>query len=147
MEPEVRESLGKLPDGFVTYWLRRFPLLLPHVWLQMQQFRHEDILQGYYPHSFTFLREDVLELTDDKYECDIPIQMCSPEKNELFVKSRVYKEESEDTFRKEESPRRRANWRNDMQVFRSKDDVRLRDRNLKREKVKEEMPIWRIPPQ
>ncbi|KAJ0177114.1 hypothetical protein K1T71_007123 [Dendrolimus kikuchii] len=148
LEPEVRESLGKLPDGFVTYWLRRFPLLLPHVWLQMQQFRHEDILQGYYPHSFTFNREDVLELADDRYDSEIPVQMCDAEKNELFIKSRIYKDESQDRYKKDGSPRARADWRSEALDFRSRqDDVRLRDRHFKKEKKREEIPIWRIPPQ
>ncbi|XP_063362151.1 serine/threonine-protein kinase/endoribonuclease IRE1 [Cydia amplana] len=140
LEPEIRESLGKLPDGFVTYWLQRFPLLLPHVWIQMQRFRQEDILQDYYPHSYTFSRTDVAELD----EHDLPPALCDPETNELFVKSKVYFDESKD--RKEGSPRKIVDWRSSD--YRKQDDVRLRDRHYKKkEKKREEMPVWSLPPQ
>ena len=149
---EVRDSLGKLPDGFITYWLRRFPLLLPHVWLQMQAYRHEDILQAYYPHSFTFNREDVPELDEDgEIEDEIPVEMCDPGKNGLFVKSRVFYEETPEQprYRKEGSPRKRNDWRSDAQERARQDDVRLRDRHhyKKKEKKREEIPVWTLPPQ
>jgi serine/threonine-protein kinase/endoribonuclease IRE1 len=156
LEAEVREKLGKLPDGFVTYFLRRFPLLLPHVWLQMQQFRHEDILQAYYPHSFTFSRDDVIELSDDKdYDEPIPSELCDPTRNELFVKSKGYVDQNEQDrlkfFKRENgSPRKVTDWRSEARDFRPRqDDVRLRDRHhyKKKEKKKEEMPIWTLPPQ
>ncbi|XP_063895238.1 serine/threonine-protein kinase/endoribonuclease IRE1-like [Helicoverpa armigera] len=152
LETDVRESLGKLPDGFVTYWLRRFPLLLPHVWLQMQAYRHEDILQGYYPHSFTFSRDDVTELDEEgEIDDEIPLEMCNPEKNGLFVKSRVYFDENQDQVRhrKEGSPRKRNDWRSDAQERTRQDDVRLRDRHhyKKKEKKREEIPVWTLPPQ
>lgn len=153
LETEVRESLGKLPDGFVTYWLRRFPLLLPHVWLQMQAYRHEDILQGYYPHSFTFNRDDVTELDEDgEIEEDIPVDMCDPVKNGLFVKSRVYYDENQGVeyrYKKEGSPRKRNDWRSDAQERARQDDVRLRDRHhyKKKEKKRDEMPVWTLPQQ
>ncbi|XP_049868992.1 serine/threonine-protein kinase/endoribonuclease ire-1 [Pectinophora gossypiella] len=148
LEAEVRDSLGKLPDGFITYWLRRFPLLLPHVWLQMQEFRNEDILQAYYPHNFTFNREDVIELCDDTYEDEVPIEQCDPERNELFVKSKVFVDENEFRFRNG-SPRKRNDWRSEAQDYRSKqDDVRLRDRHYKKkEKKREEIPVWTLPMQ
>ncbi|XP_028168427.1 serine/threonine-protein kinase/endoribonuclease IRE1 isoform X2 [Ostrinia furnacalis] len=145
LESEVREKLGKIPDGFITYWLRRFPLLLPHVWLQMQQFRHEDILQAYYPHAFTFTREDVPELNDDQefepYE----------DTNELFVKSKVYVDEDQEKpkyYRIKESPRK-SDWRAEARDFKTRqDDVRLRDRHYKKkEKKREEIPVWTLPPQ
>ncbi|KAL0892911.1 hypothetical protein ABMA27_014590 [Loxostege sticticalis] len=151
LEPEVREKLGKIPDGFITYWLRRFPLLLPHVWLQMQQFRHEDILQAYYPHSFTFSREDVPELNDDNYQ-ELPTELCDSDTNELFVKSKVYVDENDDKpkyYRNKESPRK-SDWRTDAREFKTKqDDVRLRDRHYykKKEKKREEMPVWTLPSQ
>lgn len=152
LESVVRDSLGKLPDGFVTYWLRRFPLLLPHVWLQMQQYRHEDILQVYYPHTFTFSREDVPELNDDKYyEQELPSEMCDPDKNELFVKSRIFYDENNQEVRnrKEESPRKYSNWRTEGSDYRIRqDDVRMRDRHFKKkEKKREEIPVWTLPPQ
>ncbi|XP_063618788.1 serine/threonine-protein kinase/endoribonuclease IRE1 [Cydia splendana] len=144
LEPEIRESLGKLPDGFITYWLQRFPLLLPHVWIQMQRFRQEDILQDYYPHSYTFSRTDVAEL-DDRYEEELPPALCDPDTNELFVKSKVYFDESKDR-KKEGSPRKIVDWRSSD--YRKQDDVRLRDRHYKKkEKKREEMPVWSLPPQ
>ncbi|CAK1595982.1 unnamed protein product [Parnassius mnemosyne] len=156
LDPEVRESLGKLPEGFVTYWLRRFPLLLPHVWLQMQQFRQEDILHTYYPHTFTFNRDDVFELNDDyDYVDELPLEYCDPEKNELFVKSRVYVEEKKEPeryyrYKKDGSPRKITDWRSEQasELRLRQDDVRLRDRHYKkREKKKEEIPVWCLPPQ
>ncbi|CAH2037698.1 unnamed protein product, partial [Iphiclides podalirius] len=156
LDPEVRDSLGKLPDGFVTYWLRRFPLLLPHVWLQMQQFRQEDILQAYYPHSFTFSREDVFEFSDENdYIEEMPPEVCDPDKNELFIKSRMYFEVRKEperflSYRKDGSPRKTADWRTEQgsELRLRQDDVRLRDRHYKkREKKKEDVPKWCLPPQ
>lgn len=141
-----------MPDGFVTYWLRRFPLLLPHVWLQMQQYRQEDILQGYYPHAFTFSRDDVAELNDDKDNEEFPEDMCDPDKNELFVKSRVFVDENnlEIRHRKEGSPRKFSNWRTEASDYRIRqDDVRFRERQnyKKKEKKKENVMVWTLPPQ
>ncbi|CAH2106534.1 unnamed protein product [Euphydryas editha] len=157
LEQEVRESLGKLPDGFVTYWLKRFPLLLPHVWLQMQQYRQEDILQAYYPHSFVFNREDVEEFSNDTdFEVLLPSDI---EKNELFLRSRVYYDENDKDkkfYRKEGSPRKRSayvnDWRSEAQSvdFRIRhDDIRMRDKHYykKKEKKREEIPVWSLPPQ
>lgn len=156
LDPEVRESLGKLPEGFVTYWLRRFPLLLPHVWLQMQQFRHEDILQTYYPHTFTFSRDDVFEFVDE-IDCmeELPLEFCGPERNELFLKSRVYFEVKKEPerylrYRKEGSPRKIVDWRSEQgtELRLRQDDIRMRDRHYKKkEKKKEEVPVWCLPPQ
>lgn len=149
LEPDVRQSMGKLPDGFVTYWLRRFSLLLPHVWLQMQPYRHEDILQGYYSHAFTFNREDVIELSDDKeFDHELPQEMCSPDKNELFVKSRVFVDENSQDIRhrKEESPRKISNWRTEASDYRiRKEDVRFRVNYKKKEKKTEDIPVWKLP--
>lgn len=148
LEMGVRVSLGKLPDGFITYWISRFPLLLPHVWLQMQQYRHEDILQAYYPHSFTFNRDDVPELCDDEdYIDEVPIDV-DPEENGLFLKSRVYYDEkdTEKRFYKQGSPKKRPDWRSEQIDYRTRqDDVRMRDRHYKKEKKKEEVPVWSIP--
>ncbi|KPJ08216.1 Serine/threonine-protein kinase/endoribonuclease IRE1 [Papilio machaon] len=148
LDSEVRDSLGKLPDGFVTYWLRRFPLLLPHVWVQMQQFRQEDILQAYYPHSYAFNRDDVYELTDEDIE--EPQEVRDPDKNELFLKSRIYFDEKKDQerFYRYKSPKKIVDWRNESSNLRLQDDVRLRDRFYKKkEKKKDEFPIWTLPPQ
>ncbi|XP_060802843.1 serine/threonine-protein kinase/endoribonuclease IRE1 [Amyelois transitella] len=155
LDPEVKDTLGKLPDGFVTYWLRRFPLLLPHVWLQMQQYRNEDILQAYYPHSFTFDREDVQEFDDSNFDEEFPSELANTEINDLFVKSKIYYDEnnpdrSPKHYKKEGSLYKRLDWRNEARHFQSrKDDVRLRDRHhyKKKEKKREDMPIWTLPPQ
>ncbi|CAG4980142.1 unnamed protein product [Colias eurytheme] len=143
LEPEVRASLGKVPDGFVTYWLRRFPLLLPHVWLQMQQFRNEDIMQGYFPHAFVFNRDDVTELNDDNYvnEEDLAI-------NELFVKSKIYYDENDPEKRyKRDSPKKSVDWRSEDRT--RQNDVRPRERYTyyKKKEKKQEMPVWSLPPQ
>ncbi|CAK1547091.1 unnamed protein product [Leptosia nina] len=147
LEPDVRNSLGKVPDGFITYWLRRFPFLLPHVWLQMQQYRNEDIMQGYFPHTFTFNRSDVTELSDDDYEIELP-SLYDYDKNELFVKSKVYYDEHDPERRlRKDSPKKRMDWRTDADRTRQ-DDIRMRDRHYykKREK-KQDMPVWSLPPQ
>lgn len=147
----MRETLGKLPDGFVTYWLRRFPLLLPHVWIQMQQYRHEDILQVYYPHSFAFSRDDIVELINDDVDYEVPEEI--REKNELFIKSKVYVEENDQDkqlrYFRNGSPKKRYDWRAEAQDFKSRqDDIRMRDRHYKKkEKKREEMPVWTLPPQ
>lgn len=117
----------------------------------MQHYRHEDILQGYYPHSFTFNRDDVSELDDDGEYEDIPEDMCDPEKNGLFQKSRIYFDENQDQsrYKKESSPRgsprKRVDWRSEPR----QDDVRLRDRHYykKKERKREEIPVWTLPPQ
>lgn len=93
LDAPTQESLGKVPEGFVTYWISRFPLLVPHTYVQMQDYRHEDILQNYYPIDYVFRRDNIPELLkSDNYECEIDPEMCDPEVNQLFVKSRVYYE-------------------------------------------------------
>ncbi|GBP65201.1 hypothetical protein EVAR_50008_1 [Eumeta japonica] len=143
LDPEVRESLGKIPDGFVSYWLKKFPLLLSHVWLQMQEHRHEDVLQPYYMHSFTFNREDVDELNDNNYP-ELPEG--DPESNQLFLKSRLYFDENDPeqlkyrNFKKNGSPRRYYNAQTER-----KDDVRMRHYKKKEKKKETEMPFWTLP--
>lgn len=114
----------------------------------MQQSRHEDILQAYYPHSFTFHRDDVIELDSHGFE-EISAGMCDPETNELFVKSKVYVDEKEHQYKyyRNGSPRNRDNWRSEgpEHKFRQ-DDVRLRDRHYKKKK-REDTPVWTVPPQ
>lgn len=152
LDEDVRRSLGKVPEGFVTYWLRRFPLLLAHVWLQMQQYRDEDILHAYYPSNFTFSRHDVTELSDEGYVPEFLPETCDPTSNQLFVKSKTYYEESNADFSnfktkyKKYSPKKRFD-RNDDADGDKCDDVRMRDRHNKRktEKKKEsEAFTWNI---
>lgn len=113
----------------------------------MQQYRHEDILQAYYPHFFTFYREDVIELDNQGFD-EISDALCDPEKNELFVKSKVYVDENEEKqykYHRNGSPRKRNDWRSEEHKVRQ-DDVRLRDRHYKKKK-REDTPIWTVPPQ
>ncbi|VVD04564.1 unnamed protein product, partial [Leptidea sinapis] len=142
LESNVRESLGKVPDGFITYWLQRFPLLLPHVWLQMQQYRNEDIMQGYYPHTYTFNRDDVIELN-----IDVDLEPCE-ENNDLFIKSKVFiHENAERKVYRKDSPKKRLDWRYENGDARTNDDVRLNDGYFrKKERKKENVPIWTLPP-
>lgn len=117
----------------------------------MQEFRQEDILQAYYPHAFTFNRDDVRELDEGDIEEELPVEMCDPGKNGLFVKSRVFYDENQEQlrYRKEGSPRKRNDWRSDAQERNRQDDVRFRDRHhyKKKEKKREEIPVWTLPQQ
>lgn len=112
----------------------------------MQQYRHEDILQAYYPHSFTFHRDDVMEFDSQGFE-DIPDVTC--EKNELFVKSKVHIDENEERqykYYRHGSPRKRNDLRGEVEHKVIQDDVRLRDKHYKKKK-REDIPIWSVPPQ
>ncbi|XP_055329422.1 serine/threonine-protein kinase/endoribonuclease IRE2-like [Paramacrobiotus metropolitanus] len=44
----LRQSLGEIPDGFVEYFISRFPRLLLHTYLAVQICKEEAQLQGYY---------------------------------------------------------------------------------------------------
>ncbi|XP_029584543.1 serine/threonine-protein kinase/endoribonuclease IRE1 isoform X2 [Salmo trutta] len=46
---EVQETLGSIPDDFVSYFTSRFPHLLHHTYLAMRSFAEELTLQDYYP--------------------------------------------------------------------------------------------------
>uniref|UniRef100_A0A4W5QKV9 Uncharacterized protein n=2 Tax=Hucho hucho TaxID=62062 RepID=A0A4W5QKV9_9TELE len=46
---EVQETLGSIPDDFVSYFTSRFPHLLLHTYLAMRSFAEELIFQEYYP--------------------------------------------------------------------------------------------------
>ncbi|KAK8755816.1 hypothetical protein V5799_001475 [Amblyomma americanum] len=47
--PEALQAeLGAIPEEFVTYFTSRFPLLLPHTYLAMQECRSEATLRSYY---------------------------------------------------------------------------------------------------
>ncbi|KAH7943234.1 hypothetical protein HPB52_006546 [Rhipicephalus sanguineus] len=50
--PEALQSeLGTIPEEFVGYFTSRFPLLLPHTYLAMQEWRDEPTLRPYYAHD------------------------------------------------------------------------------------------------
>ncbi|GBM55366.1 Serine/threonine-protein kinase/endoribonuclease IRE1 [Araneus ventricosus] len=45
---ELQESLGEIPDKFVSYFTSRFSKLLIHTYLSMQQLKKENIFSKYY---------------------------------------------------------------------------------------------------
>ncbi|XP_071002051.1 serine/threonine-protein kinase/endoribonuclease IRE1-like [Oncorhynchus clarkii lewisi] len=53
---EVQETLGSIPDDFVSYFTSRFPHLLLHTFLAVRSFAEELTLQHYYLKSNTKLR-------------------------------------------------------------------------------------------
>lgn len=44
----LKESLGEVPDGYMTYFSSRFPELLPHIYQAMQPCKNEGIFRAYY---------------------------------------------------------------------------------------------------
>uniref|UniRef100_A0A8C2WMD5 Serine/threonine-protein kinase/endoribonuclease IRE1 n=1 Tax=Cyclopterus lumpus TaxID=8103 RepID=A0A8C2WMD5_CYCLU len=56
LPPEVQETLGELPEGFVDYFTSRFPRLLMHTHAALHFCSHERLFHPYYlpPHSFLF---------------------------------------------------------------------------------------------
>ncbi|XP_078689374.1 serine/threonine-protein kinase/endoribonuclease IRE1-like [Branchiostoma floridae x Branchiostoma belcheri] len=48
LPPDVRRALGSVPDEFVSYFTRRFPMLLWHVYKAMLVCKNERVFQGYY---------------------------------------------------------------------------------------------------
>ncbi|XP_075558137.1 serine/threonine-protein kinase/endoribonuclease IRE1-like isoform X1 [Dermacentor variabilis] len=47
----LQSELGTIPEEFVGYFTSRFPLLLPHTYLAMQEWRTEATLRPYYAHD------------------------------------------------------------------------------------------------
>ncbi|KAM3622873.1 uncharacterized protein V6R79_004194 [Siganus canaliculatus] len=48
LPPEVQETLGELPEGFVSYFTSRFPRLLMHTHAALQVCSHERLFHPYY---------------------------------------------------------------------------------------------------
>uniref|UniRef100_A0A7N6BUH3 Serine/threonine-protein kinase/endoribonuclease IRE1 n=1 Tax=Anabas testudineus TaxID=64144 RepID=A0A7N6BUH3_ANATE len=48
LPPEVQETLGELPEGFVSYFTSRFPRLLMHTHAALQICAHERLFHPYY---------------------------------------------------------------------------------------------------
>lgn len=48
LPPEVQETLGELPEGFVSYFTSRFPRLLMHTHAALQICGHERLFHPYY---------------------------------------------------------------------------------------------------
>ncbi|KAG8189962.1 hypothetical protein JTE90_009101 [Oedothorax gibbosus] len=63
---ELQESLGEIPDEFVTYFTSRFPKLLIHTYLSMQHCKDESIFLKYYD---PLVSVPLL----DQYNRDIPL--------------------------------------------------------------------------
>jgi serine/threonine-protein kinase/endoribonuclease IRE1 len=49
LNDSLKASLGQIPEGYVTYFTSRFPMLLPHTYRAMRICSHERIFQVYYP--------------------------------------------------------------------------------------------------
>ncbi|GFY42242.1 hypothetical protein TNIN_97411 [Trichonephila inaurata madagascariensis] len=65
---EVQDSLGEIPDKFVSYFTSRFPKLLIHTYLCMQQCKSENIFIKYY--------DPVVALPSlDQYTKEIPLPL------------------------------------------------------------------------
>jgi len=50
----VKLSLGPIPDKFASYFTERFPLLLVHTYITVQNCKTENIFKDYYCDSFDF---------------------------------------------------------------------------------------------
>ncbi|CAG9832376.1 unnamed protein product [Diabrotica balteata] len=65
LSPEAQKILGRDSESFTTYWLSRFPLLLVHTWIVMQNVADEDHFIKFYHTSFRYplelYREQMLE--------------------------------------------------------------------------------------
>lgn len=85
---EAQESLGSIPNNFTMYWLQRFPRLLLHTWLQMQDFKNEDQMKIYYDKSYEFDKNFIINQIDinDLKSYEKTFQ----EQNSLFIKSKNY---------------------------------------------------------
>lgn len=88
---EAQDSLGSIPEGFMLYWLTRFPRLLLHTWLQMQIYKHENIFSHYFDESYNFNAQYIIQEIEinelNRYETDQRL-----ENNHLFIKSKNYYE-------------------------------------------------------
>lgn len=107
---------------------------------------------GYYHHNFNFSRDDVPELDAENYIDEIPSELCDPDRNQLFVKSKTYVEEGTNKesrpfrYNKRGSPRKRNEFNDFADHAYKSDDVRMRQ--YKREKKRDaDMPTWTVPPQ
>lgn len=55
LRQELKDSLGDVPDGFMTYFSSRFPELLPHVYQAMQICKDEAEFKSYYEQNEDFI--------------------------------------------------------------------------------------------
>lgn len=48
LPPDVKQSLGALPDEFLDYFTTRFPKLINHVYEAMKCCSHENVIDVFY---------------------------------------------------------------------------------------------------
>jgi serine/threonine-protein kinase/endoribonuclease IRE1 len=48
LSKEVKDILGDIPDGFMSYFNRKFPRLVTHCYIAMQVCKHEPMFKDYY---------------------------------------------------------------------------------------------------
>ncbi|KAF8771918.1 Serine/threonine-protein like [Argiope bruennichi] len=89
---ELQESLGEIPDKFVTYFTSRFPKLLIHTYLSMQQLKKENIFSKYYD-------SDVDLPLLDQYSKKIPLPLWKIQK---LMKATENTSQSEQTVQSSE---------------------------------------------
>lgn len=54
----VKKNLGDIPDGLTSYFTKRFPRLLPHIYSIGQEYRHHSLLKNYYEQIADSLEEE-----------------------------------------------------------------------------------------
>jgi len=54
LDENVKKSLEPMPDGFASYFKEKFPLLLAHTYITLQECKTENVLKKYYCDSFNF---------------------------------------------------------------------------------------------
>lgn len=63
---EAQDSLGVIPDGFVSYWVARFPCLLEYVWVIFEGAKRDPVFSRYYEPDFDWGDGDQVDLIGDK---------------------------------------------------------------------------------
>jgi len=54
----AQQSLGHIPDQFVSYWITRFPNLLSYTWRKFEPLRDEPVFGRYYPKNYIWTSPD-----------------------------------------------------------------------------------------
>lgn len=68
LSEKAQKNLGEIPEDFVSYWTKRFPLLLIHAWIAMQCVKTEPVFSIYYDSDYDF--PNLTEEDYIKYEFD-----------------------------------------------------------------------------
>ncbi|KAG8234700.1 hypothetical protein J437_LFUL014316 [Ladona fulva] len=66
LSPAAQMKLGSIPDEFVSYWIKKFPLLLPHAWHAMLCVKDEPIFRQYYDKNYQFIEGVLQSVKPDK---------------------------------------------------------------------------------